>query len=146
MKPGSRLINTTRGGLVDEAALLDALNSGRLAGAAVDVFAVEPAQDSPLVRHPHVVCTPHLGASTQEAQERVAVDVAREMLRVLEGKPATTAVNAPFVDPESLTIVGPYLVVAEMVGTLTTQLAEGQWHSLRIHYQGRDRQSRRHRP
>ena len=136
MKPGARLINTARGGLVDEAALLDALNSGRLAGAAVDVFAVEPAQDSPLVRHPRVVCTPHLGASTQEAQERVAVDVAREMLRVLEGKPATTAVNAPFVDPESLTIVGPYLVVAEMVGTLTTQLADGQWHSLRIHYQG----------
>ncbi len=136
MKRGARLINTARGGLIDETALIEALDSGRLSGAGLDVYSIEPAADNPLVRHAKVVCTPHLGASTQEAQERVAVDVAGEMLRVLDGKPATTAVNAPFIDPETLEVVGPYLAVAEMVGTLATQLTEGQWKGLRIQYQG----------
>ncbi|MEE9277507.1 MAG: phosphoglycerate dehydrogenase [Dehalococcoidia bacterium] len=136
MKPSARLVNTARGGLVDEVALLEALDSRHIAGAAIDVFAQEPAANNPLVRHPSVVCTPHLGASTQEAQERVALDIAREILQVLDGQPATTAVNAPFVDPETLEIVGPYLAVAEMTGALTTQLAEGQWQSIRLEYQG----------
>ncbi len=136
MKSGARLINTARGALIDEKALLEALDSGRLAGAALDVFAEEPANENPLVRHPKVISTPHLGASTQEAQERVAVDVAREMLRVLDGQPATTAVNAPFVDAETLEVLGPYIAVAEMVGTMATQISEGQWQAIEIEYQG----------
>jgi D-3-phosphoglycerate dehydrogenase len=136
MKPGARLINTARGGLVDETALLDALDSGRLAGAAIDVFSAEPATANPLARHHRVVVTPHLGASTTEAQERVAVDVAHEILQVLDGKPATTAVNAPFLDPETMEAVGPYLTVAEAAGRLATQIATGQWQSVRIDYQG----------
>ncbi len=136
VKEGVRIVNTARGGLIDEAALIDALESGRVAGAALDVFSAEPAVGNPLTTHPRVIATPHLGASTQEAQERVALDVAREVLGVLSGAPATAAVNAPFVDPESLEAVGPYLDVAFMVGTLVTQLSEGQWRSISIEYSG----------
>ena len=88
IKPGALLVNTARGRLVDEAALASALDSGRLGGAALDVFSEEPAQDNPLVAHPRVLATPHLGASTQEAQERVAVDIATETLKVLRGQPS----------------------------------------------------------
>ena len=136
VKRGVRLVNTARGGLIDAAALLVALDDGRVAGAALDVFAQEPATANPLTHHPRVIATPHLGASTYEAQERVAVDVAREVLTVLEGRPASTAVNAPFIDPESLDMIGPYLGVAQMVGTLVTQLSEGQLRSLSIVYGG----------
>ena len=86
MKVGSHLINTARGGLIDEHALLQSLNDGRLAGAALDVFSIEPPDDNPLTQHPNVICTPHLGASTHEAQERVAIGVAEEVLRVLQGR------------------------------------------------------------
>ena len=136
MKPGALLINTARGRLVDEAALTRALNDGPPAGAALDVFTTEPAQDNPLVRHPRVLATPHLGASTQEAQERVAVDIATETLTVLRGQPSQAAVNAPLIDPESLAAVGPYLAVAEMCGRLAVQLARGQWQDIIIRYQG----------
>ncbi len=136
MKPDARLVNTARGGLIDEQALLEALNAGRLAGVALDVFGQEPAVGNPLTQHPRVICTPHLGASTMEAQERVAVDVAREILNVLGGAPATTAVNAPFIDPETLAVVGPYLAVAALCGRLATQLAAGQWQSVRLEYLG----------
>ena len=136
MRPGARLINCARGALIDEDALIDALDSGHLAGAGLDVFSAEPATANPLARHPRVVVTPHLGASTQEAQERVAVDVAAEVLQVLDGRPASTAVNAPFVDPETLEVLGPYLTVAEAAGRLVTQIADGRWQGLRIEYQG----------
>ena len=136
MRPGARLINCARGALIDEAALIDALDSDHLAGAGLDVFSAEPATANPLARHPRVVVTPHLGASTQEAQERVAVDVAAEVLQVLDGRPASTAVNAPFVDPETLEVLGPYLTVAEAAGRLVTQIADGRWQGLRIEYQG----------
>lgn len=136
MKPGALLVNTARGRLIDEHALHAALDRGPLGGAALDVFADEPAHDNPLVRHPRVLATPHLGASTQEAQERVAVEIARESLRVLRGEPTAAAVNAPFIDPESLEVVGPYLAVAEMCGRLATQLASGQWGDIGIHYRG----------
>ena len=136
MKSGALLVNTARGRLVDEAALADALEHGPLGGAALDVFAEEPANDNPLVRHPRVLATPHLGASTQEAQERVAVDIATETLKVLRGQPSQAAVNAPLIDPESLEAVGPYLSVAEMCGRLATQLASGQWRDIVIRYRG----------
>ena len=136
MKPGALLVNTARGRLVDEAALADALDSGRLAAAALDVFASEPAHENPLVRHPRVLATPHLGASTQEAQERVAVDIATETLKVLRGEPSMAAVNAPLIDPESLEVVGPYLDVAAICGRLATQLASGQWRDIVVRYEG----------
>ena len=136
VKSGALLVNTARGRLVDEQALADALDSGRLAGAALDVFAEEPANGNPLVQHPRVLATPHLGASTQEAQERVAIDIATETLKVLRGQPSQAAVNTPMIDPESLEAVGPYLSVAEMCGRLATQLASGQWRDIIIHYRG----------
>jgi len=136
IRTGALLVNTARGRLIDESALLAALDSGRLAGAALDVFADEPAHENPLVQHPRVLATPHLGASTQEAQERVAVEIATETLKVLSGRPSQAAVNAPLIDPESLEAVGPYLSVAEMCGRLATQLASGQWRDIVIHYRG----------
>ncbi len=136
MRPHALLVNTARGRLVDEAALLDALDSGGLGGAALDVFVEEPAHRNPLVTHPRVLATPHLGASTQEAQERVAVDIATETLNVLRGQPSPAAVNAPLIDPESLEAVGPYLPLAEMCGRLATQLASGQWRDVIIRYRG----------
>ena len=136
MKPGALLVNTARGRLIDESALAQALDAGRLGGAALDVFAREPAHENPLVRHPRVLATPHLGASTQEAQERVAIDIATETVNVLRGEPSRAAVNAPLIDPESLEVVGPYLQVAEMCGRLVTQLASGQWRDIVVRYQG----------
>ena len=136
MKTGSRLINVARGGLVDEEALLKALDEGKLAGAALDVFSKEPAEGNPLVKHPNVVATPHLGASTREAQREVAVEVAQQVIGVLNGEPARNIVNAPFVSPEVHAVVAPYLPVASMVGKLLTHLAEGQFVGLNINYEG----------
>jgi D-3-phosphoglycerate dehydrogenase len=87
MKPGARLIAAARGGVVDEAALLAALEAGQVAGAALDVFASEPVGDSPLAQHPLVVCTPHIGAQTEEAQGRAGLDIADEVLAALAGQP-----------------------------------------------------------
>jgi D-3-phosphoglycerate dehydrogenase len=87
MKPGAYIVCTARGKVIDEAALLEALDSGRIAGAALDVFAIEPVVDSPLVKHPNVVCTPHIAAQTAEAQDRAARDIAEEILTVLRGEP-----------------------------------------------------------
>jgi len=95
MKPGSFLLNVARGALVDEAALLAALNSGHLAGAALDVFEVEPPMNRELFEHPHVIATPHIGASTEEAQRRAGTDTVDEVLRALEGKPLTALVAPP---------------------------------------------------
>ena len=136
MRAGALLVNTARGSLVDETALWSALEAGRLGGAALDVFGAEPATENPLVGHPRVLATPHLGASTLEAQERVSAELATEMLRVLRGEPAMQAVNAPFIDPETLEVVGPYLEVASMCGRLCTQLVRGQWRDVRVHYRG----------
>ena len=123
VKPAARILNVARGGLVDEAALLQALHEGRLAGAALDVFEQEPLPaDSPLLAHPAVIVTPHLGASTQEAQDRVARDVALQIRDVFQGRQARYAVNAPIVPPRDLDFLGPYIDLATRLGRFLMQM------------------------
>ncbi|MGI9149312.1 MAG: phosphoglycerate dehydrogenase [Chloroflexota bacterium] len=137
MRPSAYILNCARAGLVDEAALLAALGAGRLAGAAVDVFSSEPVRaDDPLPRHAKVVATPHLGASTVEAQANVAVQIANEVLAVLEGRPAQFAVNAPSLPPEDVEALEPYLELVVMLGKLATQLADAHLVSAEINYRG----------
>ena len=116
IKEGARLINVARGELIDEVALLEALESGRLGGAALDVFSQEPPVDNPLPNHPKVLVTPHLGASTQEAQREVAIEAAEQVLAVLGGQPARNTVNAPFLPPEVHEVVAPYIQVGTVLG------------------------------
>jgi D-3-phosphoglycerate dehydrogenase len=137
MRASAFLINCARGELVDQQALLDALDGGRLAGAGIDVYPREPVSpDDPLPRHPRVVATPHLGASTVEAQVNVAAQVAREVLAVLAGLPAQFAVNAPSMRAEEAEALQPYLELAVMLGKLATQLADGHLRSAEVTYRG----------
>ncbi len=136
VKPGVRVINTARGELIDEIALIAAIDAGRVAGAAIDVFREEPPGESPLLTHPKIIVTPHLGASTEEAQERAALDVAQEVLTVLRGEPARYAVNAPLVSAETMEVLRPFIDVAERAASLATQLSEGQLRSVEIDYLG----------
>ena len=136
MKPTARLINTARGGIVDEEALATALEEGWIAGAALDVFSEEPITAHRLFASDKVVVTPHLGASTAEAQERVAVDAAEQVIAVLRGEPARYAVNAPLIPPETYSVLAPYLAVAEKAGSLAMQLCEGQLGEIEIDYAG----------
>ncbi|KAK0582359.1 hypothetical protein LWI29_024667 [Acer saccharum] len=126
MKKGVRIINVARGGVIDEEALVRALDSGIVAQAALDVFTVEPpSKDSKLIQHENVTVTPHLGASTKEAQEGVAIEIAEAVVGALKGELAATAVNAPMVPAEVLTELKPYVVLAEKLGSLAVQLATG---------------------
>lgn len=136
MKDGVRLINVARGGIIDEAALAAAVESGKVAGAAIDVFTSEPPTDDRLSHDPRIIVTPHLGASTAEAQERVAIDVAEQIVDVLGGKPARYAVNAPLLAPETLKVVGPYMEVAELLGSVATQLVTGKLENIELEYYG----------
>ena len=136
MKPGARLINVARGELIDEDSLLAALENDQLAGVALDVFTNEPPGDLPLLRHPKLMATPHLGASTQEAQREVAIEAAEQVIAVLNGQPARNTVNAPFVSPEVHAILAPYVPVASMVGRLLTSMAQGQFVGVTLRYQG----------
>ncbi|WP_141727713.1 NAD(P)-dependent oxidoreductase, partial [Thermogemmatispora onikobensis] len=140
MKPGARLINCARGGLIDEEALLQALKEQRLAGAALDVFSQEPIRDHPLLRelvsHEQVVTTPHLGASTEEAQVGVALDVAEQIVTVLRGGFPRAAVNAPLILPETLQVLQPYMTLLEKMGRLYTQLQPGPLHRIELSYSG----------
>jgi D-3-phosphoglycerate dehydrogenase len=137
MKDGVRLINVARGGIIDEDALAEAVKSGKVAGAAIDVFSAEPVPaDNPLLGDPRIIITPHLGASTAEAQERVAIDVAEQIVDILAGRSPRYAVNAPMLPPETLKVVGPYLAVGEVLGATATQLVTGKLTSIAIDYSG----------
>lgn len=126
MKKGVRIVNVARGGVIDEDALVRALDSGIVAQAALDVFTKEPpAKDSKLVQHERVTVTPHLGASTMEAQEGVAIEIAEAVVGALNGELAATAVNAPMVSAEVLTELKPYVILAEKLGRLAVQLVAG---------------------
>jgi len=136
MKPTLRLINCARGELVDEDALLRALESGEIAGAALDVFSVEPPQDSPLLQHPSVIVTPHLGASTQEAQRNVAVDTAEQVVAVLNGELPRYPVNAPPLSVEELAELSPYLELGERLGAFYAMVAADNLSGLELSCSG----------
>jgi D-3-phosphoglycerate dehydrogenase / 2-oxoglutarate reductase len=137
MKKSAYVINCARGGLIDEKALAKAIKEGKIAGAALDVFESEPPKDSAeLVGLPQVVATPHLGASTEEAQVAVAVDVVQSILDYFNGKGFRNAVNVPQVDPEVLDQIQPYIRLAEKMGCLQAQLIEGQIQQVDIQYAG----------
>lgn len=137
MQDGVRIINCARGGIIDEAALFRALESGKVAGAALDVFEQEPPpRDSPLVSHPLVIPTPHLGASTEEAQVNVALDVADQILGVLDGLPPRSAVNMPAVSAEVFARIEPFLELGVKIGRLQAQLADSPIRSVEVIYSG----------
>ena len=137
MKDGVRLVNCARGGIIDEMALVRAIQSGKVAGAAIDVFEKEPCDpDNPLLRLPQTVTTPHLGASTEEAQVNVAIDVANQIVEVLSGGPAKSAVNLPAVTPEEQSLVAPYMKLAEAMGNFAVNITSGGAHSVELTYYG----------
>lgn len=136
MKDGVRIINCARGGVVDEEALYKYMKSGKVAGAALDVFEKEPNTESPLLDFDNFIATPHLGASTLEAQLNVAHDVADEVIDVLMDKVVRNTVNIPSINPEVMARVKPYLTLAEQLGKFQAQLVEGRVKALEIQYSG----------
>lgn len=135
-KKGVRLINCARGGIIDEAALLKALESGHVAGAALDVFVTEPPKDLMLVKHPNVVATPHLGASTEEAQEKVAIQIAEQICDALKDRGIVGAVNAAALQAGVPQEIKPYLLLAEKLGSLQAQVMKGQLKELSVELSG----------
>ncbi len=135
-RKGIRIINCARGGLVDEQALRAALDSGHVGGAAFDVFSTEPATANPLFGHPNVVCTPHLGAATNEAQENVALQVAEQMADYLLRGAISNAVNFPSITAEEAPKLKPFIALAEKLGSFVGQLTETGIKSIRISYEG----------
>ncbi|NQZ47899.1 MAG: phosphoglycerate dehydrogenase, partial [Erythrobacter sp.] len=135
-KAGIRIVNCARGGLIDEAALRDCLESGQVAGAALDVFAQEPAKENPLFGAPNFICTPHLGASTTEAQVNVALQVAEQMSDYLVNGGVTNALNMPSLSAEEAPKLKPYMALAEKLGSLVGQLAHGNLTKISIEREG----------
>lgn len=136
MKPGVRLLNVARGGIIDENALASAIKDGKIAGAALDVFVNEPCTDSPLFQYDNVIVTPHLGASTNEAQINVAIEVAQEVANALCGFPVKNAVNIPSIKPELLALLEPYLTLTESLGKFIAQVVNGPIRQMTIAYNG----------
>jgi D-3-phosphoglycerate dehydrogenase / 2-oxoglutarate reductase len=135
-KKGVRIVNCARGGLVDEAALRAALDSGHVAGAALDVFTVEPATENPLFGHPNVVCTPHLGAATTEAQENVALQIAEQMSDYLLDGAISNAVNFPSITAEEAPKLRPFVELAGKLGSFAGQLTESGINKVHLIYEG----------
>jgi D-3-phosphoglycerate dehydrogenase len=137
MKKGARIINCARGGIIDEAALVAAIKEGKVAGAALDVFEKEPvAPESELLKLDNVVVTPHLGASTEEAQINVAIEVAEIVRDALLGRGIRNAANYPCLEPEVYKILEPYINLGERLGSFTAQLVEGRFEEVNIIYSG----------
>ncbi len=135
-KPGVRIVNCARGGLVDEEALAEMLQSGHIAGAAFDVFSVEPAKDNPLFNLPNVVCTPHLGAATTEAQENVALQVAEQISNYLLTGAVENALNMPSVTAEEAKVMGPWIKLAGHLGSFIGQMTDEPVKAINILYDG----------
>ncbi|MFH1858232.1 MAG: phosphoglycerate dehydrogenase [Candidatus Omnitrophota bacterium] len=136
MKKGVRVVNCARGGIVEEKALLAAIQSGKVAGAAIDVFEEEPPKELSLVTADGVVATPHLGASTNEAQINVAIDIAKQVVDALLDRGIRNAVNYPSVDGEVIKVIRPYLKLAENIGALQSQLVDGRITNVKVRYSG----------
>jgi len=136
MKDGVRIVNCARGGLIVEEALAEAIKSGKVAGAAVDVFEVEPAKDSPLFGIPNVVCTPHLGAATSEAQENVALQVAEQMSAYLTRGAVTNALNMPSITAEEAPLLTPFVKLADTLGSFAGQMTDSSIEQVDILYDG----------
>ena len=136
MKPGAAVINCARGGLIDEKALLDAVRSGHLSGAAMDVFESEPPSDLGLVEHPKIIATPHLGASTREAQVRVGTEIAEKICVYLKSGTILDAVNFPSIGREDFAVLGPIMDLAERLGSFLAQVVEGGFRRFGVQTQG----------
>lgn len=136
MKDGVYIVNCARGGIIDEDALYDAIVSGKVAGAALDVFEEEPFHEHRLLELPQVVATPHLGASTVEAQEIVAIDVSRDVIRYLNGEPVKNPVNLPSLPKDVLATIEPYFHLAEKLGAFLIDLVKEVTEEIRIYYSG----------
>lgn len=136
VKRGVRIINCARGGIINEEALAEAVQSDKVAGAAVDVFVEEPPTNSPLLKTDNIIVTPHLGASTLEAQVNVAVDVAEQIINFKNGLPVKNAINMPYVKHEVMKMLQPFLPLAEKIGRLAAQLMEGKYERIEVAYSG----------
>ena len=136
MKPGVRVVNCARGGIIDEAALERAIESGKVAGAALDVYTEEPPKKLNLTKFPNVVLTPHLGASTEEAQVNVAIEIAHQISDALLGKGIRNAANYPSVDPETYHVLQPYINLCEKLGNFTSQISDGALNEVNVTYSG----------
>jgi D-3-phosphoglycerate dehydrogenase len=136
-KPGLLVINAARGGIVCEEALLEALESGQVGGAGLDVFVEEPPPEGhPLVAHPNVICTPHLGASTEQAQINVAIAVAEQIRDYLLNDEVRNSLNVPTVSPEQMVEISPYITLGEKLGSFQGQLAQGRIDTVEVEYSG----------
>jgi D-3-phosphoglycerate dehydrogenase len=136
MKSTAILINCARGGIVDEEALNEALNQGRIAGAAIDVFSKEPATENILIKNEKVIVTPHLAASTLEAEISTSIDIAEQIIAVLNGSPPRSPVNAPLIRSETVALLEPYMNVGKIIGKIASQLIKGQLNRIVIRYEG----------
>lgn len=137
MKKGMRIVNCARGGIIDELALVEAIEEGIVAGAAFDVFEAEPPEaDHPFLSHPKIIVTPHLGASTIEAQENVAIDVSEQVLHILRDQPFKNAVNMPPVPATVMNKIQPYFNLAEKLGYFTAQMSKGPLLEIVVNYSG----------